>query len=381
MQHNTGGSLKGTVFVTGSAGQIGRAVASQLAHSSLVTRLILTDHPHQTQRGDALRDTLRVSAAMASAPKTIEYIPLNLYEPEPTITLLEDHTPDVILHTASLMSFYYYLERLEKRLAEVGLTHHYPAHSIPKDLALTYELMKAVSRSKIETDVVNVCFPDFVNYILSQNNLNPTVGAGNMDTFVYMMRWILAHQHHRPINEVRIDFVAHHALEYFGTTAPFFFKAYIDGHDITSTINTRQLLLESIQTLSEPQWKGGHDLITETTATSAVKNTLILLSDSEQVEYVPGGAGLLGGCMTQLKHQEVWAQIPTGITLPEVQAINQAHAELDGVQQITSSGEVTFTEKTRMLCEEVLGLDWRGFTLDKVSSYAKELQQAYKQLK
>jgi hypothetical protein len=373
-------SIKGTILVTGSNGRIGSAAASKLAHSSLVDRLILTDHPTQLQRGEALRDTLRVSAAMVSAPKTIEFIPLNLYDPDNTLQLFENQRPDVILHTASLMSFYYYLERLEQRLSEIGLNHHYPAHSIPKDLALTYELMKAVSRAKISTDVVNVCFPDFVNYILSQRSLNPTVGAGNMDIFVYMMRWILAQQNNQSIDRVQIDFVAHHALEYFGSTAPFYLRAYIDGRDVTSDIDPRQLLLESIQTLSEPQWLGGHDLITETTTTSAVKNALILLSKQEQVEYVPGGAGLLGGCMTQLKPQEVWAQIPKGITLPEVQAINQAHAELDGVKQITTSGDVIFTEDTRKLCEEVLGLNWKGFSLDKVTSSAKELQQAYKQL-
>ena len=67
-------------------------------------------------------------------------------------------------------------------------------------------------------------------------------------------------------------------------------------------------------------------------------------------------------------------------SLKEVQEINRNHATLDGVLLIKKSGEVVFTDETRRLCKEILGLNWEGFHIDEALEKTKELHLAYRKL-
>ena len=367
------------VLITGSAGIVGSVIAGHLTQIPDIEQVILLDI--NAKRGKVLADALKIKAAMYSHYPEFVFETCDLFDLDKTTEILNRYSPNLILQAATVFSYYFYAPIILRETKKRGIPNQYPAHTIAKDLTLAYQLMKSVKQANITAPVVNVSFPDHVNNILGKVGLAPTVGAGNIDVFVYMIRQMIADKLNTDIRQIKVFMVAHHAFEFFPLPSiPFYLRIFHKDNDITEKFNTFQVFKNAVDRVSDPFWEAGVDLITETTAASAVKNGLAIMNDSNIVEYTPGPEGLPGGYPTLLNKDGAKVSLPGDITLEQAISINLNHMRLDGVEEVQNDGTVVFTEPTVNLIRDILGLEWPKMRIDESAEMAMQIKKAYQNL-
>jgi hypothetical protein len=367
------------VLITGSAGIVGSVIAGHLCQIPDIDQVILLDV--NEKRGKVLADSLRIKAAMYTHHPEFVFEKCDLFDMEQTADLLINYSPNLVFQAATLFSYYFYAPIILRETKKRRIPNQYPAHTIAKDLTLAYQFMKSVKRANISPQIVNVAFPDHVNYILGKVGLAPTVGAGNIDVIVYMIRQIVAKEQKTDISQIKVLMVAHHALEFFPLpTTPFYLRMYHGDLDITKRYDKLQMLKAALDRVSDPFWEAGVDLITETTAASAAKNGLAMLNNRDVVEYTPGPTGLPGGYPTLLNNEGATVSLPDDITLEQAVTINLNHMQLDGVEKVQEDGTVIFTDPTVQLIRDILGLEWPQMKISQSAEMASQIKNAYQKL-
>ena len=363
------------ILVIGT-GAVGEWVVEFLARTPEVSSVAAADA--NLRRVEAI--TLRASVGALHEgyrPPRISSHELDLSNVDATASLIEELRPKVILHVATLLSVPTMIRRLSPnlfgRLREVGFGAFLPLH-----LFLTYQLMRAVREVGDPPDVIDAPFPDFVNAALGAVGLAPLAGCGNVELLAGLAQFLVARERGVSPQDVRLYLVASHSVnECFARDgspgkAPYYFRIYVSGTDVTEEVQFEKLLAAASRQLQgEP---------TEArTAATAVKAVMSILREDRIHMHAPGPNGLPGGYPVRLYPGGADVLLPPGLTLDEAVRINWAGLQVGGIERIDDDGTVHCTEQAVLCMREELGSDARSFQLEEAGERAQELLERFRE--
>jgi hypothetical protein len=250
---------------------------------------------------------------------------------------------------------------------------------MPVHLALSYNLMLAVRASDWQGHVINSGIADISNAVLGQRGLAPTIGLGNIDLVIPVLRMGVAERLSVPVGNVSVYAVLHHGhtthfRKHSTCDMPYFLRLMVGDRDVTDHFDTDQLLYE----VSRDRFLG--EPLNPTVAASGVKNGLALLRDTGLLTHSPGPQGLPGGYPIRLGAAGAEVVLPAGVTMEEALAINGAGQHADGVERIEADGTVVYTDKAIETMRDVLGYDLAPLRLDDCDRAAQELITSFRAL-
>jgi hypothetical protein len=354
-------------------GSLGGYILEFLARSRGPTEIMAADYDEQ--RGLQKTNNVMLGAANMGFYPRMKFLKMDLNDIDGTSTILRTAQPDVVLNATTLQSWWVIGTQLAEdayvKLLDAGLGPWIPMH-----LTLTHKLMQAVRKSDIRTHVVSCSFPDAVNCILSKVGLAPTVGIGNFDLLIPRIRKGVSDKLGVPMNNVTVFLVGHHyhdvRVEEFGTTggAPYFLRILVGDRDVTEEVNGERMLLTPIPT---PALTGSDAQV----ASSAVKNILAIVNDSNELTHAPGPQGLPGGYPVRLSSKGAEVVVPAGLTVKQAIHINEEAQKYDGIERIEEDGSVVLTDKSHRIMREMLHYERKRFSISESEAAAKELRNLY----
>lgn len=363
-----------TVVIVG-LGHLGGVMLELLAREPGIRRVVAAGRDEV--RGRARVNVAQLGALAQGRAPDLSFAPLDVTRPDDVAALVERETPDVLLMTASLSTWW--LPDLlpapgRAALARAGFGAWLPVH-----LALPLALMRALSATGVRAPVLTAPFPDVVNCVLGRIGLAPTSGVGNLDEIVPKLRLLAAARLGAPVGDVDVTLVAHHALEriVFGAARdaqvpPHFLRIACRGRDVTEEVDGEGLLRAPFPLAWGPA-------IHFLTAGSAVRLVRALGSDGPVRLHAPGPAGLPGGYPVLARRSGVSVAPIDGLTLPEAIAINERSHRFDGIERIESDGTVVFSDDTVEALRETLGYDGARLPPDEAAPRGRELVARFRE--
>lgn len=369
-----GHMCNGTVLVVGGTGEVGRYVVEYLARSQYVQKLVVAARTEEV--GKMIVKNAAIGAAMHGFYPKVDFFKLDLKDEEQTEKALVEIEPQVILHTATLMSSYYYVSKIKPKIKEFGFKTYFAGHTLAKDLFLIYKLMKALKRSGVNSLVVNNAFPDISNHVLAKIGLAPAVGSGTIDLTVYGIKKILADKIGVPMHNFFVEMIAHHSLRVNSPEdVPYFLRIRFKGEDITEKFNVHELVAEACKLTIGTSRVNNSSI----TASSATKNVLAILNPTKELEHAPGANGMLGGSPVRFHAKKVEVAPPEGMSLRDVEKINKEGLKFDGIERINDDGSVIFTNEAVRL-QQILKISWKRMRINEIEDMANDLISAYRRL-
>ncbi|MCR4426540.1 MAG: hypothetical protein NUW23_10190 [Firmicutes bacterium] len=366
------------VIVTGATGQVGTYISLFLARLGVADFIYLVCR--DPRRASTVLFNTKTNALMRGHDCKVEALPLDLRDYEAAAEQLEKIKPRLIINSAALMTLYPYFPALRRRQKRMGFTPGF-AHTLPKDMAVLWPLMRAVHDASPDTRVVNLAAPDTGPFILKPLGLVPTVGAGTLDSTTHGIRLAVGNKLGVPYSAIRIQMVSHHAIRRFpSSVVPFFLRIYANGEDVTRSLDHNELIdhavdVTGVETVSTPV-----DNNASITAASAVETARAILLDTGEIRHGSGVDGAPGGTPVRLTAAGAQVVLPEGLTPDEARRINEVGMHIDGLESVDENGTVTFTENERRWIREGLGLSWDRMSLEDSYDMYLELDEAYKRL-
>jgi NAD(P)-dependent dehydrogenase (short-subunit alcohol dehydrogenase family) len=340
--------VNGKVMIAG-LGSLGNTLLQQLAREPAVAQVVAGSRDRL--RGQMRCNLARVAAMAQGFLPHVSFTPLDLEEPERVAAILSEQSPDVVVCTASMQTWW--LTELLPAEASRALNRAGFGAWLPVHLALAINFMEAVRLAGYRGHTLVASFPDVVNVVLSRMGLTPTCGIGNLDEIVPKLRHLAGGRLGVSPRDVSVYLVAHHALEPFVFGAPdrpappFWLRIECRGEDVSERVNGGELLFASYPLPPGPEW---HFL----TAGSAVRLIRALLGRRDHL-HVPAPFGLPGGYPAAASRDGIELLDLPGLTREQAIAINQRSHAYDGVEEVEQDGTVRFTEETRQVMNRVLG--------------------------
>ena len=176
-----------SVLIVG-LGNLGGVILELLAREPAVGRVVAAGRDQA--RGVARVNLARLGALAQGRAPDVAFAPLDVTDADAVGDLLRRETPDVVVVTASLETWWLPdLLPAEARapLARAGFGAWLPVH-----LALPLAFMRAASAADFRGHVLTAPFPDVVNCVLGRVGLAPACGVGNLDEIVPKVRHLAA---------------------------------------------------------------------------------------------------------------------------------------------------------------------------------------------
>ncbi|UCF18816.1 MAG: hypothetical protein JSU87_12880 [Gemmatimonadota bacterium] len=349
-------------------GDLGSLVLELLAREPHVERIVVGSRDRE--RAIARCNLARLGALAQGYEPSIEFSEIDLAELDWTCKTIERFAPDLILSTASMLTWW--IPDLLPAQQAARLKRAKFGVWLPVHLAPTLRLMEAVREVGYRGHTLIAPYPDVVNCILGRLGLAPTCGVGNIDEIVPKLRLLAAERLGVVPRAVDVTLVAHHALERFAfsgadaDTPPYFLRIEQEGFDVTRDVRAEQLLLTPYPL---PPGRTTHFL----TAGSVVRLVKALLSDEETFLHAPGPCGWPGGYPVIAGRAGVRpAPIPS-LSPQEAIAINERSHWFDGIERIEEDGGVVFDPEAAAVLHETLGYLGRRLAPDEAADRAHEL--------
>ena len=227
---------------------------------------------------------------------------------------------------------------------------------IPLHLRLTYHLMQAVDKSGIKPLIVNGAYGDAVGPALEGIGLAPTVGMGNVDTEVALIRKIVARKEGLKPRDIRVYYVGHHFnsvwMEQGGEPVnppPFYLKIVADYRDVTQQYDLLKLQKETGDMF-------GGDIGDSLTASSQCKHALAMLNDERILTVAVSPNGLVGAYPVWLGAGGPKLALPDDISLEEAVKINLGGQLRDGIEGIRKDGTIVFPDNVVKVMKDIFSV-------------------------
>jgi len=353
-------------------GDLGQRIANVLSHRPC-GRLVVGARDAEVAR--AVAGQARLISTLCDGPRSVEAACIDLSDKDATAAELARISPDVIVLTASRLTWW----QLPEQLASVP----YGAW-LPLQLTLVRALMEARGTAGITAPVVALPYPDAVGPILAGAGLAPELGAGNVLEIAAKLQTLAAEQNGTSRDNVQVRLVAHHATERTAfkafevlagtgplTHPPFLAKISVNGEPLGDEIV--QNYFNSPYSL--PSGRATQRL----TAAATASTVRALRSHIPQSLHVPAPGGRPGGYPVTVSRAGVKLDLPDGVSEAEAIAVNAVAARWDGIERIAPDGTVTFTTDASNEIKRTLGLRLERITLDEHPAVADELAARLRQ--
>jgi len=316
--------------------------------------------------------TLAAMHVRARLP-SVTPLALDLLEVEQAAEILAAQHPDIVVHCATLHPYAATAQLppvMRDRLMTAGLGPWLPGH-----LALTERLMKALELADVSPVVINCAYPDAVNAALATVGPFPILGAGNLANNEPALRRAIGDLTATEVSDVSIEMIMHHYVSHRihrcgdAGGAPFFLSYTINNH-----IGDQVAPIDSIFGQLASRYRrdvGGENRLIP--AASTVALVASLLSDATRRLHAPGVNGHIGGYPIRVSCHELAVVLPEGVTTKAAEAINVTAQRFDGIDAITSAGEVIFTPEATEIFAEVIGHTCAGFRVPEAYEWTQEL--------
>jgi hypothetical protein len=286
----------------------------------------------------------------------LNYYHADLSEVDKVSEILKKVKPKVICSTAILRASYLApsipREKLHK-IEALGYKGRAPLYSL--FLYCPLKLMQAIELSGIETKSVITNYPDVTCAVLKNGfGLEPTVGGGNIDLAIPMIKKIVNEKLNVPLQNISIYLVAHHAwvagVNRYNVSVPYWIKIFVGGDDVTEQFPPTYLCnsLQKIHDTSFLYPKSPLGLSAkyyqQFIASSFVQNILAIYFNTGKICHAPGPCGLPGGYPVRLSADGAEVYLPKEITLEEAIKINNECGKYDGIERIEDNGTVICTD-------------------------------------
>lgn len=359
--------MKPSIMLIG-VGDLGNVVLEFLVREEQLGQIVACDI--NKEQGIARCNLARLSAVAQGYSPSLSFSPLDLNDKEAIIDIVKKENPDIILSTASMLTWWL-PDLLPPEQAALIKSAGFGVW-LPVHLTLTLKLMEALHEADYKGVTLTAPFPDMINCVLGRLNLAPTCGVGNLDEIVPKVRLLVAQRLKVSIDEVRVLLVAHHALEtvVFGKPVekrpPYFLRVEHKGKDVTESVRGDELLFAPYPL---PPGTAIHFL----TAGSTVRLIRALLSDDEVLLHAPAPRGLPGGYPVIVSNKDVQVAPIEGLTIEEAMAINERSHRFDGIERIEADGTVVFCHECAEVLRDALGYNCRSLSPQDAEERAKEL--------
>ena len=370
--------MAGSILVIG-LGDLGFHILQFLTRVTGISKIVAADVNKEIGLVKT-RDAVFGASQQGFYPDT-SFTPMNLYDIDETVEILQREKPTVICNVTSLMSWWVrhtLPAEVYKKLDEAGSGPWVPMH-----LSLTHCLMQAVKKSRIDTRVVNCSFPDGVNPILGKAGLAPTIGGGNTALLIPPIKMVVAEKLKIPMQSVDVSFVGHHSVVTTGMKAPYWVRIFADNRDVTDLFPKEKLGPLVIEARSRGMgatgWTGPPPQ--QATASCFLRNVFAIYFDKRELLHASGPHGLQGGYPVRLSYNNVDVVMPEGLTLKEAIQINADGAKFDGIEEIKSDGTLVLTDEAAKIMHEILGYELQEYQLEESTTIARELLEVVKNRK
>jgi hypothetical protein len=244
--------------------------------------------------------------------------------------------------------------------------------------------MQAIERADIPTPhVINASLPDVINPTLDRIGAGPVAGSGNVAHLVAPIKLICRRQFGVPMEAVDVYL----AISQTGVHAsfvncslrdvPYYLKVLVDGDDVSDEIDLDVELQR--QRLPFPTQPGEEEISTVTGASSA-RIASALLNDTGEVLHAPGPNGLEGGFPVRFDRSGAEVVLPDDITREEALEICREGNRFNGIERIDDDGKIVFTETTRDVLEEFLGVDIPSCSPSNALDVTADIVHGYQEL-
>jgi len=309
--------------------------------------------------------------------KTLHFEKSDVFDIDKTAELIAKYNPDLIYAAMTLMSWKVFAsapQNVREQMKKIAST------TLPMHLILPYKLMQAVKKSGITAVCINTSWPDLVNPMLWRSGLKVLVGGGNLDNVTSEIRRKISVRENVPMRDIKIYFVAEHAVNTMGTRTgmPYFFKVMVGDKNITSKYDVDSLISDRLYAPCPPEWISW--IMFPQVASSAVKNIMAVLNDTNEFTHSPGPNGLIGGYPIRIGANGVTIELPEELTLEQAIKINVDDAKFEGVEEIKDDGTLVLTDEANKITKKLLGVELREYSASNVEDVVKELQPAFKKL-
>ncbi|MEV8509793.1 hypothetical protein AB0368_33905 [Actinoplanes sp. NPDC051475] len=263
-------------------------------------------------------------ARLAGAPVKFRPVVTALHLTTDLRPLLAQLSPDVVVVCASLQPPAESRQTTTQwsallRQAGFGVT-------VPLQAALVERIAADYADVNDSPILLNACFPDAVNPLLSARGLPVLCGIGNVAALA------LGIQDRLEIDDPhRVQLLAHHAHLHRPDDPSMEARAWVDGQPLDDVAD----LLTMMRTCPR-------DVVNEVSAWAAGPLITAVINDEPYVGHLPGPLGLPGGYPVLVTGRSVTLRLPPGTSPQAAVDWNQRAATLDGVQ-IASDGCLTFT--------------------------------------
>ncbi len=370
--------MAGSILVIG-LGDLGFHILQFLTRVTGISKIITADVNAELGLVKT-RDAVFGASQQGFYPDT-SFTPMNLYDIDGTVEVLQRINPTVICNVTSLMSWWVrhtLPAEVYKKLNVAGSGPWVPMH-----LSLTHSLMQAVKKSKIDTRVVNCSFPDGVNPVLSKAGLAPTIGGGNTALLIPPIKMVVAEKLKVPMQTVDVSFVGHHSVVTTGMKSPYWVRIFADNKAVSDMFPKEKLgplvMKARSRGMGATGWTGPPPQ--QATASCFLRNVLAIYFDKHELLHASGPHGLQGGYPVRLSYDDVEVVMPEGLTLKEAEQINANGAKYDGIEEIKSDGTLVLTDKAAKIMRETLGYDRPEYRLEDTATIARELLDVVKNRK
>jgi len=355
-------------------GDLGGWVLEFLARREGVSTIIACDR--REDWGILKTNGAAVAAGAEGHCKTIKFEKCDVFDTDATAELIKKYDPDLIYSSMTLMSWtvaHHFPDEVAQGLFKIAGT------LIPCHLTLPYKLMQAVKKSGSTAVCLNNSWPDIVNPMLWRSGLRVLVGAGNLDLMIFEMKRKLSVKENVPMSEVNIHLIAEHVLAVMGTRTgiPYFLKVMIGDRDVTGKYDVHSLT-DRLMGDCPPKWYSWvrHPEV----ASSAVKNIMAILNDTNEFTHAPGPEGLIGGYPVRISAKGVKVELPEGVTMEQAIKINTDECKYEGIEEIKDDGTLVVTDEAYEIAKKLLGVECREIQIASAPDLAKEIVAGYKRL-
>jgi hypothetical protein len=303
-----------------------------------------------------------VRAALSGRAARFTPVPVDPTDPDALARALAAARPDGVLVCASTQSPWEHADRPSAwtallRRAGFGLT-------LPFQAQVALAAGAAIRRARPEAFLVNACFPDAVNPLLTARQVPVVAGVGNVGILAAALQSALDLP-----DQGRLQIIGHHLQLHAPADPRDEALAWLDGARLDDVTG----LLAAHRTAGDG--RGNNDI----TGLLAARLVAALLSGATEDTHLPGVGGLPGGYPVRITAGEVALRLPPGVALDQAVDANRRWATRDGV--LVEDGQVRFGPAVTEALAPLLPAYADGFAAGEVTEATAAFQALRERLR